>query len=605
MAKDHLSRKLAVILHADVVGSTTLVQQNETLAHERIQATFHNFSEIIKSYGGITRELRGDALVAEFDRVSDAISAALASQVLNREKNSMLNDHIQPLLRIGISLGEVVIADNTITGAGVVLAQRLEQLSESGGVCIQGAAYETVPQRFPFGYKNLGEQKLKGFEAPVQAYAITLNPDEIIPVPEPIEKTIATVLNQLPRTAPQDNIPSIFIMPFINDSDDHGQDYVAKGITDNIIIALTRFRELFVFAYKTSAAADGVIDTPANAYEQLGANYVVEGSIQRSTDRIRISARLVDARENRHLWAQNYDRKPDDLIIIQDEIAELIVSSLVDTVEKTDAQRVQKSSNAQLATYDLVLKGRVLLNEYTQEGEMAARECFQKAIDLDSSYAPAYAGMAVSFDHEYYETWCKDPEHTNARAYEFACKAVKLDDTNIMGLYALAEAYYLRGEHERAVIEIDRAIENNPNDYHNICAKGEYLTLSGQFQAGMQCSLEAMSTNPLAADNCLKVIGIGEYLLGNFDQALIAFSKMKRNSLFKLGSIAACYAQLDRTAEATRICEEFFTLAEGADAEIEDWKDYWSRTCPFSDPGDREKILAGMQKAGIPVNIES
>ena len=548
MERDRLSRTLAVILHADVVGSTALVQQNETLAHERIQAAFNNFSETIIAYGGVAREIRGDALVAEFDRASDAVAAAIAFQTENGELSPTLDDDIQPQLRMGISLGEVVIADNTITGTGVVLAQRLEQLSEPGGVCIQGAAYETVPQRFPFEYKNLGEQKLKGFETPVQAYAITLKLDEIIPLPEPIEKMIATVLNQLPRTAPQDNKSSIFIMPFKNDSDDRAQDYVAKGITDNIIIALTRFQELFVFAYKTSAASEGVIDTPASAYKQLGVNYVVEGSIQRSPDRIRISASLIDARENRHLWAQNYDRKPDDFIIIQDELAELIVSSLVDTIEKTDGQRAHKSSNAQLATYDLVLKGRVLLYEYTQEGEMAARECFQTAIDLDSSYAPAYAGMAVSFDHEYCETWCKDPEQANARAYEFACKAVKLDGTNIMGLYALAEAYYLRGEHERAVIEIERAIENNPNDNRNVCSKGEYLTFSGQFEAGRQCSLEAMRTNPLAADNCLKVVGIGEYLSGNFDQALIAFSKIKRNSLFKLGCIAACYAQLGRIA---------------------------------------------------------
>ena len=605
MEKNQLSRKLAVILHADVIGSTSHVQQNESLAHQRIQDTFTRISGTIQSYGGETHEQRGDALVAEFHRASDAVAAALAFQVTNEDFNRTLTDDIQPRLRVGISLGEVVIADNTITGAGVVLAQRLEQLSESGGVCIQGAAYETVPQRFPFEYKNLGEQKLKGFEAPVKAYAITLKSDEMIPVPEPIEKTIATVLNQLPRTAPQDNKPSIFIMPFKNDSDDRGQDYLARGITDNIIVALTRFQELFVFAYKTSAAADGVIDTPANAYKQLGANYVVEGSIQRSPDRIRIAARLVDARENRHLWAQNYDRNPDDFILIQDEIAELIVSSLVDTVEKTDGQRAQKFSNAQLATYDLVLKGRVLLNEYTQEGEMASRECFQKAIDLDSSYAPAYAGMAVSFDHEYYETWCKDPGQANVKAYEFACQAVKLDDTNIMGLYALAEAYYVRGEHERAMLEIDRAIETNPNDYHSLCSKGAYLTYSGQIQAGMQCSVDAMRTNPFAADNCLEVIGIGEYLSGNFDQALLAFCKMKRSSLFKLGSIAACYTHLGRKAEAKRICKEFLVFAGGADAEFKNWKEFWSRNYRFSDPGDREIILAGMQKAGIPVNIES
>jgi len=174
MEKDQLSRKLAVILHADVVGSTSHVLQNESLAHQRIQDTFTRFSGTIQSYGGETHEQRGDALVAVFHRASDAVAAALAFQIANEDFNTTLTDDMQPRLRVGISLGEVVIADNTITGAGVVLAQRLEQLSESGGVCIQGAAYETVPQRFPFEYKNLGEQKLKGFEAPVLAYAITL-----------------------------------------------------------------------------------------------------------------------------------------------------------------------------------------------------------------------------------------------------------------------------------------------------------------------------------------------------------------------------------------------------------------------------------------------
>ena len=163
MEKGHLSRKLAVILHADVVGSTSLVQRNETLAHQRIQQTFNRFSETIESYGGTTREIRGDALVAEFQRASDSVAAALAFQVLNGDTNSQLDDDIQPRLRIGISLGEVVIADNTITGAGVVLAQRLEQLADSGSVVVQGAVSETVPARLPFKFESMGEQVLKGF----------------------------------------------------------------------------------------------------------------------------------------------------------------------------------------------------------------------------------------------------------------------------------------------------------------------------------------------------------------------------------------------------------------------------------------------------------
>ena len=168
MVKDQLSRKLAVILHADVVGSTTLVQQNETLAHERIHAAFNRFSETINAYGGLTREVRGDALVAEFDRASDAVSAALAFQVDHTYQISRLKDDLRPRIRVGIAMGEVVIADDTVTGSGVALAQRVEQLADHGGVCITEALHEALPKSMPFDLENLGEQVLKGFDDPVR-----------------------------------------------------------------------------------------------------------------------------------------------------------------------------------------------------------------------------------------------------------------------------------------------------------------------------------------------------------------------------------------------------------------------------------------------------
>ena len=184
MERDQRSRKLAVILHADVVGSTTLVQQNESLAHARIQDVFHRFSEVINTYGGETRELRGDALVAEFDRASDSVAAALAFQLQNSEANLSLEDEIRPQLRIGISLGEVVVADNTVTGGGVVLAQRLEQLANPGCVVVQGSVSETVPNRMPFDFQNLGERELKGFDQPVRAFAASIRSGEDVPAPE-------------------------------------------------------------------------------------------------------------------------------------------------------------------------------------------------------------------------------------------------------------------------------------------------------------------------------------------------------------------------------------------------------------------------------------
>jgi class 3 adenylate cyclase len=236
MEKDQLSRKLAVILHADVVGSTSLVQQNETLAHERIQAVFHQFSETIISYGGITRELRGDALVAEFERASDAVPAALAFQVLNREFNSKLDDDIQPQLRIGISLGEVIIADNTITGAGVVLAQRLEQLAEPDGVVLQGSVSETIPARMPFEFESLGEQVLKGFDQPVRAFAVKLKPSEELPVPE-----VSTTPQKADSTTLEiPDKPSIAVLPFNNMSGDPEQEFFADGIAEDIAQQLLR-----------------------------------------------------------------------------------------------------------------------------------------------------------------------------------------------------------------------------------------------------------------------------------------------------------------------------------------------------------------------------
>ena len=204
---DTPSRKLAVLLHADVVGSTSLVRLNETLAHERIKDAFVRLSESVRSYGGTTNELRGDALVAEFGRASDAVCAAIAFQDANTALNASLGDDLRPRLRVGIAMGEVIVADNTITGDGVVLAQRLEQIAEPGGVCIQGAAYETVPKRLPFAFESLGEQMLKGFDEPVRALKVALKTGESVPPTE------FGVLPGEPIREPSDR-PSIALLPF-------------------------------------------------------------------------------------------------------------------------------------------------------------------------------------------------------------------------------------------------------------------------------------------------------------------------------------------------------------------------------------------------------
>lgn len=199
MAESRLSSKFVFLLHADVVGSTALVQQDEKVAHERIQAAFRKFSEIITAYGGVADEVRGDALVAEFEKASDAISAGLSFQADNAKRNVEISDEIRPELRIGVGMGEVIVADSTVTGAGVVLAQRLEQIAEAGEIVIQGAVQEAVPTRLPFQYTDLGEQEIKGFRGPVRAYSVSLIPGQSVPKPESGHDRIGTQPSLIPK----------------------------------------------------------------------------------------------------------------------------------------------------------------------------------------------------------------------------------------------------------------------------------------------------------------------------------------------------------------------------------------------------------------------
>ena len=220
------TRKLAVILHADVVGSTKLVQKNEAIAHERIQRTFRQLAEFITNYGGVAHEIRGDALVAEFKRASDSVCAAWAFQTGNTISTSTLTDDIKPEVRIGISLGEVIVADGTVTGSGVVMAQRLEQLASPGGVVVQGAVSETVPVRLPFTFESLGEQALKGFDQPVRALTVHLDPEASVPGPDP-DTSHQDVSTGRPLSAERGK-PCVAVLPFNNISGDPDQDRIAS-----------------------------------------------------------------------------------------------------------------------------------------------------------------------------------------------------------------------------------------------------------------------------------------------------------------------------------------------------------------------------------------
>ena len=493
MKKNPLSRKLAVILHADVVGSTTLVQHSETLAHERIQGAFHQFSDTIAAYGGITHELRGDALVAEFDRASDAVSAALAFQILNGAHNATLVDDICPELRIGISLGEVVVADSTITGAGVVLAQRLEQLAKPGGVVVQGSVSETVPTRMPFDFESLGEQMLKGFDQPVRAFAVRLRQGQELPASEE---------DGTPRTAEPESLqtpdkPSIAVLPFANMSNDPEQEYFADGIAEDIITALSHIKQWFVVARNSSFVYKGKNVDIREVAEQLGVRYVLEGSVRKGGNRLRITGQLIDAESGTHLWADRFDGDLANIFELQDKVTESVVGAIEPSLRMAEIERSKRKLPDDIGAYDLYLRALPHLNAMRPDQNQQALELLHQAIGLDPIYAPALAFLAWAYEERLTRDWGAYGEDDAGVAVAMARRAIAADrdDALVLAIAGFVLVMIAR-DYNQGLQAVNRARELNPNIAFVSFVVGASLVISGNPEDGLSCVEDAIRVSP-------------------------------------------------------------------------------------------------------------
>jgi TolB-like protein len=430
------------------------------LAHERIQDTFRRFSQTIDYHDGIAHEIRGDALVAEFARASDAISASLDFQVTNLTHNEQLSDDLKPVLRIGIAMGEVVIADNTVTGEGVVLAQRLEQLAEQGGICIQGAAYETLPKRLPFEYENLGEQQLKGFDDPVRAYAVSLKVGDVIPDSRPkipSEKLIPDIPEK----------PSIAVLAFTNMSGDPEQEFFSDGITEDITTALSHFSGLFVIARNSSFTYKGHAVDTRKISSELGVRYVLEGSVRRSGNRIRISGQLINAETGNHIWAERFDGDLDDIFELQDEITHKIVGSIAPQIELAEVERGRGLQPARLSSYELSLKAKSLAYDAFRLGDADA---LQNAIDIANDALKQVPRntqslwlLGVCQLDQYLYQWGHDSAGSLNRAIQTAERLINVDSSNAAGHVLRGTLRIHLREFDLAIPDFERSLSLNPN----------------------------------------------------------------------------------------------------------------------------------------------
>ena len=587
-------RKLAVLVHADVVGSTSLVRLDETLAHARFQDVFRRFSESIVRHDGITHEIRGDALIAEFSKASDAVSAAAEFQNANREYNRSLEDELRPQLRIGIAMGEVVIADNTVTGEGIVLAQRLEQLAMADGICIQGAVRDTLPRRLAGDLENLGDQSVKGFDEPVRAYAINPEAGRQSNPQNEANADFGTRL-ELPSK------PSIAVLPLNNMSKDSEDEFFADGISEDIITELSKFRNFFVIARNSSFSFKDEALTIKEIGARLGVRYVVEGSVRKAGSRVRITAQLIDAIEDNHLWAERYDRDLEDIFAVQDEVTKAIVTAIEPQLASSERQRARRKPTASLDAWECYQRGLGYMFTYSHTSETL--EFFQRAIDLDPEFSSAYAGIAYACAIRILIGESTDKQKDLQRGITAAEAGIEVDPTDPFVFFAQGRILIFGGEHDKAINAFQRAISLNPNYALAHFGLGHGYWHAGQPDKSVPLLEEAIRLSPhdpilwaFLASKAIALVMVGDYEEG------IAFSReaqkehgtLKQRSIIfsHLGEVSGLglLEKSDEAAEALhRLKAVFPEITQKAIQEA----------IPMVESEGKQRLFEGLKLAGL------
>jgi TolB-like protein len=552
--------KLAVILHADIVSSTELVQRDERLAHDRIQDAFRRFSGTISENAGTIHEVRGDAMVVEFERGSDAANAALAFQAENQRHNAALAGEIRPELRIGIALGEVIIADNTVTGAGVVLAQRIEQLAQPGQVCVSSAIREALPGSSQLHFDNLGERDLKGFDEARRVYAVRRD------VGNALEHQRQSYVPRTQRT----ERPSIAVLPFDNMTSDLEQEHFADGMVEDIITALSKFRELLVIARNSTFTFKGKAVNIAEAAQQLGVRYVVEGSVRKAGERIRVTTQLIDARDASHIWAERYDRKLDDIFDVQDDVTTAIVGAIAPEIHSIEQGRArQKPGN--LDAWSEYQLGLSMMGGWFREGFAQAADHLSRAIKLDPDFAPARIAWAGNQLRAILAGFSSERSKSLEEAYGEVSKGLEMSGDDANGRATLALYHGLAGNGDEAEREARQAIKLNPNLPWAHTALGWVLYyVNGDAEGALQHWESVRRLSPRDRVNWrLDYISGGAYRsLGQFEESVRFCRKAceahGHSSYMPHMHLAATLALMGKTAEA----KEHLAIAQYKEPEL-------------------------------------
>jgi adenylate cyclase len=583
MSQEGFKRKLTTILSADVKGYSRLMGDDEE-ATVRTLTTYRNvISTLVVDHNGRVVDSPGDNILAEFASVVDALRCAWDIQQEIKYRNADLSEDRRMSFRIGINLGDVIEEKDRIYGDGVNIAARLEALAEEGGICISGAAYDQVKNKLPFNYEYNDEQTVKNIKEPVRVYSILMKP-------ETAGKVIA---DKMAISLPDK--PSIAVLPFQNLSGDPEQEYFSDGLTEDIITDLSKISGLFVIARHSVFTYKGKTIKIAEVGKELGVRHILEGSVRKANGRVRITAQLVDAATEGHLWAERYDRELEDIFALQDEVTQKIVTALAVKLTADEQERLVRKYTDNMQAYDFYLQGAEYQNRFTKEANAQARQMFERSVALDTEFALAYAALGFTHFHDWTFGWSKDPQ-SRERALEFAQKTLILDDSIPLGHHLLGKVYLWKKQYEKAITELERAIAFSPNYADHLVGLGYILNFAGRPEESVELVEKAMRLNPIYPAFYLWELGHAYFLMVRYEDSIEALNKiLDRNSDFMPAHLllAASYSEIGKEEEARAEVAEIVRLSP--QVSLVDLR----QRLPYKDQEVLERLFESMRKVGL------
>ncbi len=590
-------RKIAAILVADVVGYSRLAGADEDRILARLRALRSDLIDpTIAVHNGRIVKRTGDGSLIEFRSVVDAVRCAIEVQNSMVERNAGLPPDRRIEFRVGIHLGDVVEeSDGDLMGDGVNIAARLEGICEPGCICLSEQAYWQVKARLDLAIDDRGAVQLKNIADPVRVYSLQVGIAAQAKSAAPAEKRAAAGPSALP---PVPDKPSIAVLAFNNMSGDAEQEYFSDGISEDIITDLSRLSELHVIARNSSFVYKKAAVSVPDVARALGVRYVLEGSVRKAGNRVRVTAQLIDSSSGGHVWANRFDRDLTDIFAVQDEITQEIVAALRLKLTVSEQAQLARERAVNVEAYEFFLRSREQSLTCTRTGNIAARNLAGAAIALDPGFEAAHALIAFTHVLDYINAWSTDPEHSLRTGLELAQQAVGMDEEQPDGHFALGMACMWSRDLDRARAEVQLGLALSPNSIDLLMLMAHIQIFSGDPASALETLDASMLLDPHYPEVLLQFLADARFSLGDYEQAMIALEqRLARNPQSETAQalLASCYGHLGRPEESRRAWEQALQLNPAFSIERR------RRVLPFRNPVDFEHRVEGLRKAGLTV----